>query len=89
MANMWLRHKAAVVLAVWYLLLPPLRHDGTVNDFAPWSKWKKLGTYGTFDNCEAALSDLRRRWVGHEPNYPSSANDAICISSDDVRLEER
>jgi len=86
MAGMTPRHKAALVLAVWYMLLPPLRHDGTVNNFAPWSKWKNLGTYDTFDQCEAARADLRRRGVGHESNYPDQA---ICISGDDLRLNEK
>lgn len=83
------RCAAALALLVWYLLLPPLRHDGTVNMSAPLSKWKRLGNYDTSDDCETALSDIRSRWVGHEPNFPAKTDEARCISSDDPRLKEK
>jgi hypothetical protein len=53
---MRLRHAAVLALVVWYLLMPPLRRDGTVSSFALLKEWEKLGTYDTFDQCEEALN---------------------------------
>jgi len=67
-----------LALVVWYLLMPPLRRDGTVSSFAPLKEWEKLGTYDTFDECEEALKRLR--------GGPSQEEAATCIASDDPRL---
>lgn len=77
---MTLRHAAVLALVVWYLLMPPLRHDGTVSSFAPLTNWKKLGTYETFDECEKALEGLR--------GGPSQKEAATCVASDNPRLKE-
>ena len=79
----------ALALLVWYLLLPPLRHDGTVNVHAHLSKWKTLGVYDTHDKCEAALSGLKAGKVRHEVNYPSQRDTAKCIAADDPRLKKK
>ena len=78
---MTLRHAAVVALVVWYLLMPPLRHDGTVSSFAPLTEWEKLGTYDTFYRCERALKGLS--------GGPSREEAATCVASDDPRLEEK
>jgi hypothetical protein len=36
--------------ALWHLILPHLRHDRSVNRYAPQSKWKPLGAYATLDD---------------------------------------
>jgi hypothetical protein len=79
----------ALSLLVWYLLLPPLRHNGTVNAHAHLSKWKTLGVYDTHDKCKTASSDLKAGKVRHELNYPSKRDTAKCVAADDRRLKEK
>jgi hypothetical protein len=78
---MALYRAAALVLVVWYLLMLPLRRDGTVSSFAPLMEWGKLGMYDTFDECQKALDRLR--------GGLSQKEAATCIASDDPRLKER
>ena len=88
---MKLCHAAALALVGWYLMLPPVRPDGSANADAPLSKWKTSNTYDTPDECKKVLSGLRGGWVGyangHELNYPSQKETAACIASDDPRLK--
>jgi hypothetical protein len=79
MAEMKLRHAAVLVLVVWYLLMPPLRHDGTVSSFAPLTEWEKSGTYDTFDECKRALKGLS--------GGPTREEAATCVASNDPRLK--
>ena len=81
MTMIQLSHAVVLTLAVWYLLMPPLRRDSTVSSFAPLMEWEKLGTYDTFDECQKALDSLR--------GGSSQKEAATCIASDDPRLEER
>jgi hypothetical protein len=52
---MKLRHAAALALAGWYLLVPPVLRapDGhaRANPAAPLSKWKFFGVYPTEEEC--------------------------------------
>jgi hypothetical protein len=85
------RHVAALALVGWYLMLPPVRPDGSVNANAPLSKWKTSNTYDTADECKTALLSLRAGWVGYangrQLNYPSQKDTAACIATDDPRLK--
>jgi hypothetical protein len=87
------RPAAALALVGWYLMLPPVKPDGSVNAKAPLSKWRTSNTYDTIDECKEALSGLRGGWVGyangHELNYPSQKDTAACIATDDPRLEKK
>jgi hypothetical protein len=51
---MKLCHAAAVALVGWYLMLPPVRPDGSVNANAPLLKWKTSKTYDTADDRKKA-----------------------------------
>ena len=70
---------AVVALVLWYLLMPPLRHDGTVSSFAPFAKWTKLQTYDTFDEYERALKGLK--------GGPAQKEAGRCFATDDPRLK--
>ncbi|MGA7762676.1 MAG: hypothetical protein WCA59_13100 [Candidatus Binataceae bacterium] len=84
-------HVAALALVGWYLMLPPIRPDGSVNANAPLSKWETSNSYNTADECKKVLLGLRGGWVGyangHELNYPSQKDTAACIATDDPRLK--
>jgi hypothetical protein len=77
------RHAAALALMGWYLMFPPVPLDtspeGHVNRFsqkpdtnAPLTKWAIRGKYDRAKDCE------------QDRSYET---DAICVKSDDLRLE--
>ena len=96
--------RAAILLAGWYLIAPPMyesynsKHKllstrAYVN--APLPAWTKFGTYPTREKCEAQkhidFGDSVKAGPGTSARdhalWESSRN-AICVRSDDSRLEE-
>ena len=59
------RHAAALALFGWYLMLPPVRPDGSVNANAPLSIWTTSNKYETVDEGKKALVGLKAGWVAH------------------------
>jgi len=48
------RRAAALALVGWYLMVPPLSHDGGVDDEAPLSKWFVLDRFDSAAKCKRA-----------------------------------
>jgi hypothetical protein len=54
------RHATALVLIVWYLMVPPLlestdRPEPNVD--APFSEWQRIDTFDSQDDCDKGLDD--------------------------------
>jgi hypothetical protein len=89
------RH-AALVLAGWYLMLPPLSRDGRrVASEAPQSQWVIDSAYDSAAGCEAALAQkVSEAWESLKQAGSNPANDLLvkdaafahCIAADDVRV---
>jgi hypothetical protein len=79
------RHAAALALAGWYLLGPPLlrEHDGKlhVQNNVPLSHWKIVKFADTEQTCEL----LRGMHAG--PVLSDQQAASICIATDDPRLK--
>jgi len=83
------RHAAALALAGWYLLAPPL-HKGEVDEKAPLKEWTVLHSFGTVTECSQWLSVLL-----HKANLDPGTRTVVkhrllaasCMSSDDPRLK--
>jgi hypothetical protein len=77
MAAMRLRYTAALALAVWYLMRPPLPHLNPhafhADTAARLARWIIVGTFPTQKECEAQRANP---WDQ-------------CIASDDPRLKEK
>jgi hypothetical protein len=78
---MKLHHAAALAVAGWYLMIPPLGSDGRRDDSAPLPQWKIRGSFDTAVECADALVELLDR------DFPEMERQAIhasrCISTDD------
>jgi hypothetical protein len=78
------RHAAAVVLAGWYLMVPPKHQSGVWSRFgmqfadtnAPLNKWLIAGVFKTARECEAAMAMRSAR----------QREGLRCIGADDPRL---
>jgi hypothetical protein len=84
MADMKLRHVAAMVLCGWYQLAPPELRGPS----APLGKWQTIGTFDHVADCERA--DLE--YLDNSLKSPKKFVDihpAECIASDDPRLKEK
>jgi hypothetical protein len=61
---MSLRHAAALALVGWYLMVPPLLPDGSVNVKAPLSEWSESGQgFDTAQDCNKARAQEAERVV--------------------------
>ena len=84
---MKLHHTAALAVAGWYLMMPPLGSDGRRDDSAPLPQWKIRGSFDTAVECADALAEQLGR------DFPEMVRQAIhasrCVSIDDPRLEGR
>ena len=82
---MKLHHTAALAVAGWYLMMPPLGSDGRRDDSAPLPQWKIRGSFDTAVECTDALAELLGR------DFPEMVRQAIlasmCISTDDPQLK--
>ena len=101
MAAMKPRHRAALAVIGWYLMMPPPYWSKTNPRNAPLGQWTLFGRYDSAQECSdertkmirvqymALLSDLAEDVS--DPNRPSLSLDfkhARCIASDDPRLKE-
>jgi hypothetical protein len=87
---------AAVVLAGWYLMLPPLSRDARrVVSGAPQSRWVIDSAYDSAAECEAArVHKVSEAWESLKQAGSNPANDLLvkdaafaqCIAADDARL---
>ncbi len=100
---MKLAHAAALALAGWYLLMPPMgKLGGDVLLYEPLSQWAHEGAYDTAAACEAArasaitdaqkILDLPNQGpyiaTVRQQQYNATASEQ-CIASDDPRLKEK
>jgi hypothetical protein len=53
-----LRHAAAVALVGWYLMVPPLGPNGSIDPNAPLSRWEQYEGHDNAAACEVAHSQL-------------------------------
>jgi hypothetical protein len=83
-----LRPAAALAAVVWYLIVPPDHPE------APLASWNRLGVYDTATECRDAETKLRNLTRGSQyhalpqKGTGSLTAQAICVRSDDPRLEE-
>ncbi len=107
MGNLKSRHFAALAFVGWYLMMPPdstrIPHD--VDADAPLSRWIKVATFDTSDDCEKVLADIQnkqqdpieldktgklKRLQKDDPALGKArAINAGCVASDDFRLKEK
>jgi hypothetical protein len=82
------RRAAMLMLAGWYLMLPPVGHDGSE---AVLSGWGILHSYDTAPECEASREKREEESGLRLPPLPSGFQPrrdlAICVASDDPRLK--
>jgi hypothetical protein len=91
---MKLHHAAALALAGWYLMLPPIG-DGTPEVTAPLSRWEILFPYDTARDCQSsvyrivnqALVDLQEPMARDQENFVLRLSSGTCIASSDPRLK--
>ena len=96
---MKLRH-AALVLAGWYLMMPPATNSSIGIDLgAPLSDWVMVESFDSARECKAAHADMMKgNLVGKAPQNATvterkraaialSIRHARCIASDDPRLK--
>jgi len=84
-----LSHVAALVLAGWYLMYPPMTPDGKNLTDAPLAKWGTAACFDTAKECEAArihgqrsAKDLSGRFAVFKERFDL----ARCVATDDPRL---
>jgi hypothetical protein len=96
------RHAAALTLASWYLMSPPViraaRAPSRVNPAAHLKYWKITGTYTSLTACDVAGRALLKSARDNSASIPDDLvdlspfelNEALqnlqCISNDDPRL---
>lgn len=94
MADMKLRHAAALALVSWYLMIPPSALPSGVAYKEPLSKWQIVRGFDTADDCNDFLSTFfegsqqKQALNMLEPAYRDYMF-AECIASDDPRLKEK
>jgi hypothetical protein len=74
------RHAAALVLAGWYLMLPPPAPDGGRLIFEPLSAWKLIKRFDSKDACQQ-----NRSWLIERMQF-TMIDAARCVSDDDPYL---
>lgn len=84
---MRIRHATTVALVGWYLIAPPYKYGGA-DDSPPMSKWDKLGSYSTAEECVSELQEFRiDEGINIAPKIAQLANEPRCIRADDPRLK--
>lgn len=51
------RHATALVIVVWYLMIPPIGADNKVGAHAPLPTWRKGVQFNSQKECEDSLKD--------------------------------
>jgi hypothetical protein len=92
-----MKHAVAFfAIAGWYLLYPPVNHNGSPNSQASLSRWEIDSSYGTAADCTAAHhSDLSAMRSVKSSGSDEDAENALlqtragrCIRTDDPRLAD-
>ena len=82
------RHAAALVLAGWYLMMPPARNGKAVPDALPLIEWAHIDSFDSAEQCRNAGLDLAIRAKERgDQNRIASALAFECIATDDPRLK--
>jgi hypothetical protein len=89
--RMKFRHCAAIALAGWYLMLPPVDRMQKPLTNSPLSQWELAESFDQAEKCEARLATLRKTSDELPADSPERwrANwydDSACIATDDPRL---
>jgi hypothetical protein len=70
---MKLRHAAALVFVVWYLLLPPLVNAPyKVDTEAPVTSWKVYQAFNSAKECDTSLSSMQAKYE-HTATAPTGS----------------
>ena len=86
---------ALAALVAWYLMIPPFHMSGddvSADLHAPLSKWSQVRRFQRDSDCEAARSAEQRKPTGNlvimlgPKQAQAVANAAVCVASDDPRL---
>ena len=85
---MRLCHAAALALAGWYLIAPPIRNGWILRD-APLKEWDKLVFYKHLNHCERQkqVDSKPTDWVPETKQTLQVLRLEQCITSDDPRLK--
>ena len=98
------RHAAALVLVGWYLIIPPLKSEWTLNPDAPLSEWditgNALDTAAACEKARAQVLTLAKNIESGAPEFAVKDNNqrqvyvtafrmVRCIATDDPRLKEK
>lgn len=93
------RHAAALVLVVYYLMVPPYRICPDCSDRlqpdppdAPLNKWEIVHRFDTSAKCEENLvwyQKEKKRMLLKRPRVSFIATYGKCISADDPRFKEK
>jgi hypothetical protein len=89
-----LRHAAALVLAGWYLMAPPLHMPAYRVDLsAPISAWDIIGSFNTASDCMEILTKLKKQYPSalhskKEKALHRRTDNSRCIATDDPRLKK-
>jgi hypothetical protein len=81
-------HAAALVLAGWYLMTPPLKGNGGYDTIAPLSRWRVESGFAGGDDCRKTVADLIRQ--ASKQGRSQDAEElkvARCVSQDDPRIK--
>jgi hypothetical protein len=100
MADMKLRHAAALALVGWYLMVPPpvIHSSVPVNLDAPLSEWGIFSGHDSAAECEQTLVEFYKLAKTELVANPADERYRIrfyqlessqCIASDDSRLKEK
>jgi hypothetical protein len=85
---MKLYHAAALTLAGWYLMTPPLKAGGRYDTAAPLSKWRVESGFGSGQDCRKTIADLSQRASAQgRQDDAQELKVAKCVSADDPRIK--
>lgn len=86
---MKLQHAAAALaLAGWYLLTPPLQDNGHFDTSAPLSEWRIQSGFGTGEDCKNTVAELSSKAMKEGRSGDADELKASqCVSTDDPRLK--
>jgi hypothetical protein len=94
-----LRHAAALALMGWYLMMPPIGADRSINDDASISQWRITNSYDKASECEENRNAYKRMTADQAKAYHLALKESdtelvlmdmkmgVCIATDDPRLK--
>jgi hypothetical protein len=81
-------HAAALILAGWYLMTPPLQAGGRYDTAAPLSKWQVESGFSSGQDCRKTIADLSQRAAAQgRQDDAQELKVAKCVSTDDPRIK--